>query len=361
MRAAFGWLLLAAVAWAQPEPRLPPCPEGPLFDTLPIAPEDFLAFRPLGFVSLPVHIFPAKHSSFSFGPPGEPAPERTVRFPGRVWVTQVTSTRFPAGNSGYQVVFYACREFRAYLYHLKDINERVKAAFEGGSPRCYDYVDQTGTIVKCEGRVFVEAQGGENDLRVAPDGFVNLQHYPFDYPYYVSPVDYYPPELRERFAAKLASFDGAAPRTAEPRVGSYRPDIAGTAQGNWFFPGVYARDATDWSPSVALVHDYIDPAQPVFSIGTKVEGVRMGLYTFEPRESGRVNRDFAAVRGDGIYCYEGMRGGRTAGMLPAGRLDGVLLVALEGDAGLKMERREAASCDAAAPWTFTAAATLFER
>ena len=375
---AIAAMALTLPAVAQPEPRLPTCPEGPLFDTLPIAPEDFLAFRPLGFLSLPIHIFPAKHSSFTFVAPGQPAPERTVRFPGRVWVTQVTSTRFPNGNSGYQMVFYACREFRSYLYHLKDINESVKAAFEAGEKRCYDYIDMSGTIVKCDGRLFHEVQGGEiaglsgdgssgvdfgaNDLRVSPRGFLNLPHYSFDYPYYVSPIDYFPPESKRLFEAKLASFDGAIPRTAEPRAGSYRPDVEGTAQGNWFYPGTYQREATDLSPSVALVHDYIDPAQPVFSIGTKVEGVRMGLYTFEPRESGAVNRDFTAiVAGAGPFCYEGMRGGWTVGKLPTGTLSGVLLAALDGEGRLRLERKEAATCDAAMPWTFSDAAAVFER
>lgn len=371
-------LLIAFPLFAQPEPRLPPCPDGPLLDTIPIALDEFTAFRPLGFTSLPVHIFPAKHSAFTFGPPGEIAPERTVRFPARVWVTQITSTRFPSGASGYQMTFYVCREFRAYFYHLKDINPAVKAAFESGEKRCYDYVDLTGTIVKCDGRLFHEAQSGEvagfsgdgsagvdfgaNDLRAAPEGLVNLDHYPYDYPYYVSPVDYYPPELKLQLESKLGAIDGERPRTAEPRAGSYRQDVPGTAAGNWFYPGVYARESPDISTSVALVREYVDPDTLLFSIGTKVAGVAMSLYSFTPREEGRVNRAFDAVAaGGGIHCYEGMRAGRTAGLLPTGAIAGVLLVEAGADERLRIERRDGASCEAAAPWAFTEGVSVFER
>lgn len=371
------FFLLTAVAWAQPETRLAACPEGPLFDTLPLAPENFLAFRPLGFLSAPIHMFPAKHSSFTFVPPDQVTPERPVVFPGRVWITQVTSTRFPNGNSGYQIVFRPCRDFLAYFFHLKDINEAVKAVFESSPRNCYDYIDQSGTIVKCEGRIFHEMQGGEYagvsgdsagvdfgavDLRVEPTGFTNLQHYPYDYPYYVSPVDYFPPELKQLLETKLASYDGTVPRTAEPRAGSYRPDVPGTAQGNWFFPGTYMRESTDLSSAIALVHDYVDSAQPVFNIGLKVGGVRMGTYTFAPLTEGNVNRDFRdATTEGGVFCYEGFRAGRTVGLLPTGSIAGILLVALDKEGRLQVERQDASSCASSMPWSFTASATIFER
>jgi len=365
----------------QSHPGLPPCPEGPLYWVLPMALEDFVAFRPLGFLSIPIHFFPAKHSSFILATPGEPAPQKPVLFPGDAWVVEILSTAFPNGGSGYQVQFQPCNQVRSYFYHLKDIAAPLKAAFDSAEQRCYDYSDPTGTIVKCQARVWVEVSAGEPagmtgdgtsgvdfglvDFRLEPKGFVDLNHYPFDYPYYASPLDYFPPEVKAQLEGKLASWDGRIPRTAEPRAGSHRLDTAGTAQGGWFFPGTDMRsNPENMTPHLALVQDYIDPEQPVFVIGTKVSGVRMGLYSFEASENGLLNRRFRDVTPDGnIYCYEGMRGGRTAGQLPLASLAGVLMISMPDETTLQLEKQgeEASTCESLRPWQFRENATRFQR
>ena len=147
-RLATLFLALAARAAAQSGPRLPACPQGPLVDTPPMALEDFIAFRPLGFLPVPIHIFPAKHSSFSLALPGEPTPERPVRFPGKAWVTEVVSTHYGDGRTGYQMVFRPCREF--------DIDERLKSESKRLPRDCYDFIDRTGTIGKCQARLLYD-------------------------------------------------------------------------------------------------------------------------------------------------------------------------------------------------------------
>jgi len=374
-------VLWAAIAAAQPPPPpdVPACGNAPLFDTIPMALDDFLAFRSLGFLSPPIHIFPAKHSAFSLALPGQSAPERPVRFPGDAWLTEIWFDIFPDGQTAYQLIFYPCSEFQSYFNHIKDIPESLKAAYQLSEKTCMDHVDQTGKIVKCRARVLLKVSSGELagisgngagvdfgaiDFRVAPLGFVNLEHYSHDYPYYVSPVDYFVPDLKAQFETKLGGWDGQSPRTAEPKAGAYRQDIEGTAQGNWFYPGLNLRNTTDLSPFLALVHDYVDPSQPVFSIGSKVEGVRMGLYSFAPREAGLVNRDFKDVAPDGnTYCYEGFTAGRTAGGLPLGNLDGVLLVSMPSPTALMIERQGSSGqlCATLPDWRFTESATTFER
>jgi len=374
-------LLWAASGAAQPPPPpdVPACQDGPRFDAIPMALEDFLAFRPLGFLSLPIHIFPAKHSAFSLALPGQPSPERPVRFPGDAWVTEIWFDLFPDGQTAYQLIFYPCSEFQSYFSHIKDVPERLKAAYEQSEKSCMDFVDLTGKIVKCRARVLVRVSSGELagisgngagvdfgaiDFRVAPVGFVNLEHYSHDYPYYVSPVDYFVPGLKAQFETKLGGWDGQTPRTAEPKAGSYRQDLAGTAQGNWFYPGLSLRNTTDLSPFLALVHDYIEPSQPVFSIGTKVAGVRMGLYSFVPRDTALVNRDFKDVTASGdTYCYEDLRAGRTAGGLPLGNLEGVLLVSMPSPTTLMIERQGTSGqvCADLPDWRFTESATTYER
>jgi hypothetical protein len=374
-----GTFLLVVAAGAQPNPSLPGCPDGPLYSVIPMAVDDFLAFRPLGFLSVPTHMFPAKHSSFAMSLPGTETPEKPVLFPSDVWVTEIWSYR-SANYGGYQIYFQPCDRVRAYFFHLKDISDSLKAAFQAGDKRCADFNDPQGVIVKCQARVSIKAAAGEPagvsgdgagvdfgmaDFRIEPTGLVDPNHYPFDYPYYVSPVDYYPPALKAQFEAKLASWDGTIVRTAEPRSGSYRPDIPGAAQGNWFFPGLNMRiNSEDMTPHLALVQDYIDPAEPVFAIGTRLAEARMGLYSFAPRDSGLTNRQFRDVTSDGnLYCYDAWKSGRSVGLLPLTRLDGVLLVSMPSETTLRVEKQGSAgaTCESAQPWRFTQSAASFER
>lgn len=364
--------------------NLPPCPDGPVFSVMPFEPADYLAFRPLGFVSVPIHLFPAKHSAFSMSLPGETAPVKPMRFPGDLWVTEIWSTRFPSGQSGYQIYYQPCAQMRGYFNHLLDIAAPLKEAFDAAAKQCVDFIDLTGTIVKCQARVLLKVQAGDAagtsgdgsagvdfslaDFRREPEGLIKLEHYPSDYPYYVSPVDYFTEDVKSEFAATLGSYDGQVPRVAEPRTGDYRPDVPGTAKGNWFFPGVYLRDVTDYSASIALVSDYVDPRQPVFSIGTSIRGLNMGTYSFSVGSDevlvNRINVPFAQVASDGaVYCYERFINGRTIGGLPAGRVDGVILVAVPTDTTLVVEKQGTAgtSCESLRPWTFTSNATQFER
>jgi hypothetical protein len=139
-------------------------------------------------------------------------------------------------------------------------------------------------------------------------------------------------------------------------------DVPGTAQGNWFFPGIYLRDAPDVSPLLALAHDYVDPSQPLFSIGTSIQGVNPGLYTFQIESQGLVNRDFSEVSADGqTYCYENFLQDRAAGGMPVGQLSGILLLSMPSDTTLVIEAVEGRSCAESAEWVFSAKATSFER
>ncbi|MBI4908614.1 MAG: hypothetical protein HY820_33650 [Acidobacteria bacterium] len=373
-------LAVLSLSGQQAQP-LPACPEGPLFQVIPMGASDYVAFRPLGFLTLPIHFFPAKHSSFVLALPGEPTPVREVRFPGQVWVVDILSTKFSSGNTGYQVQFQPCDKVRSYLYHLRDISPSLLDVFEQAEKRCFEQSFADGsTVLKCQARVFHEVAAGDLagytgdgtsgidfglvDFRLDPKGFADLANYPFDYPYYASPIDYYPPELQAEFEAKLASWDGKVKREAEPKAGSYRIDIVGTAQGGWFFPGSNMRsNPDDMTPHLALVSDYIDPRQPVIAMGIKVSGAAMGLYSFTPAESGDVNRPFHEVTPGNIHCYEGMRAGRSVGQLPLRSLPGVLLISLADETTLIVDRQgdSAASCESLRPWRLSELATTFQR
>jgi hypothetical protein len=94
----------------------------------------------------------------------------------------------------------------------------------------------------------------------------------------------------------------------------------------------------------------------------------MGTYSFEPAAlealDRKVNVPFDKVTPDGgIYCYERFIAGRTAGGLPTGRMDGVLLLSLAADSTLMVEKQgdTASACESIRPWQFTGSATRYER
>ncbi len=359
-----------------PDPRFPACTSGPLFDTLPLPLDGFIGFRALGFLAPPIHVFPAKHSSFARSLPGDMPAPATVRSPGHAWLTTVEESTFPAGNKAYTLYFYACRDVRVFFNHIGAVSSRVAAEMSNLQPTCFD-VDTgagSGLVRKCDYAMQLELQGGDDvgqsdmaagvdfgmvDFRQPPAAFAEPTHYNRDWLYFASPVPLFTPETRAALEPRVGAYDGSLRRTADPIWGTYVQDLPGTAQGNWFVPGKTLTNTTEVSSFVALVHDYVDPSQPVLSNGTSIPGLGMGLYTFPLETTGVVNRDFADVRPGATYCYERFSQGRTRGASPLTTPAGVVLVAMPDASTLRLEHVAATTC-AAAP-ALSAAATTFVR
>ena len=91
----------------------PADPASPLFGTAPVDPADFIALRPLGFQSVPIHVFPAKHAAFSMTPLGATPQPRPVRAPARATVREMIEVRNPAtGGGNFHVLMFPCRDVR---------------------------------------------------------------------------------------------------------------------------------------------------------------------------------------------------------------------------------------------------------
>lgn len=352
------------------------CPDGPLFDHIPMALSDFRAFRPLGFVTQPQHILGAKHSNFSINLPHESKKGLKVEFPSDAVVAALIRTESSQG-SGYQMVFYPCDNFKSYFFHLGTVSEKLAQEFTSGKATCQTIGAGNDMIKKCQVAADVKVKSGELagtsdgfggvdfgavDYRLPPAEYANLKRYDGDYPYYTSPILYFVPELKAQLVNKLRSIDGTVQRTAEPVTGTLMQDVKGTAQGNWFIGGQSFMNRQDFSPFLALLHDYIDPSQPLFSMGTSVKGLAMGLYGFKPMASGHINRDFKDIQPDGsTYCFDNFLSGKTAGGLNFSRLDGILIVTMPDETKLKIEKISNASTCANTHLAFTSAATTFER
>lgn len=360
---------------------VPACPAStatPLLGTSPVALADFIAFRPLGFLSPPIHMFPAKHSAFSMTPPGRAPVRRPVVAPGRLVVTEIYEASFSSGGRNYQVFVHPCRDVRIYFGHLAAIAPRLAAAFAAQPPACNSFADGTGTVTTCrrtgldvaleEGEVLGEGPDtagvdfGLLDFRRSPAGFIRLDHYDAYYPYYASPLEYFSPAARSALEAKTGDVLGTRMRTAAPIGGTYAVDLAGRARGNWFLPGRYHSNSTDLSAFLGLAHDYVDPSFPLLAVGTSVAGMAMGLYSYRVEAAGLTNRDSAAIGPDGnIHCIDGFVSGRSPGSMPLATPPGVLLLAMPSNETLTVELRAASSCSALGTRAFSARATTFER
>jgi hypothetical protein len=359
------------------ESGLTACPkdvEVPIFSVLPMRLEDFTAFRPLGFVTFPSHIFGAKHSNFVINQPSESKKGLPVRFPSDAVVTQITFMESDKG-SGYQLVFYPCEKFKSYLFHLGTISEALTQAFDAGNPICKDFRFGLGDdIRKCELKTNVRVKMG--DLAGTNDGssgvdwgavdyrithkFANPNRYDFDYLHYVSPVPYLISELKDQMTDRLKSYDGTVARIAEPRWGTIAQDILGTAQGNWFLTDKTIMNTQDFSIFLALLHDYIDPAEPIIVMGSSVAGLQFGIYSFLPQSTGVINRDFKDVKPDGkIYCYEKFKSDTTRGKIYLTQISGSILMTMPDDKTLRVAYSSGVCADA--PAQLSNSATTFLR
>ena len=246
--------------------------------------------------------------------------------------------------------------------------------FDAAQPTFQDFTfDASGTVNKCEAKLQLAVKSGDPvggsdsfggvdwggvDYRVTAN-YANPDRYDGDYAHYVSPVSYLRPDLKAQMVDKLGSFDGEIKRTAEPRVGTLNEDVPGTAAGNWFIGDQSFRNSQDFSPFLALRHDYVDPTQPELSMGTSVAGVNKGLSSFAVATSGTTNRDFKDVKPDGqVYCYDHFLTGRSAGHLPLSTVTGVILLQLPTATTLKVEHQPG---DCTTTHTLTPVATTFSR
>ncbi|TAK23115.1 MAG: hypothetical protein EPO26_09720 [Chloroflexota bacterium] len=337
-----------------------------------------MAFRPLGFMSPPIHVFPAKHSAFSMTRPDAKPVPRPVRSPGRMWVAEIWRAGFSSGGENFQVFTYPCRDVRVYWGHLTTVAPRLRDEFEKAPPVCNSFFEGTATVTTCRrSGLSIELSAGEEfgtgpdsagidfgviDFRRAPAAFVRLDHYDSYYPYYASPLDYFTTDTRAKLERKTGNVFGNRARTAAPIGGTHMHDLPGTAVGNWFLPGKNFRTTTDLSGAIGLASDFADPTQPIIALGTSVRGARMGLYAFPPRETGTINRRFADVRADGrIYCYEGFSREQSPGGMPLTRPSGVLLLSLPTETTLRVEHVNQPACPPDSARAFGADAATFER
>ena len=339
----------------------------------PIPLNSITGWIPLGQMAPSGHTFPTDHQYLYInGTPGQTVYKNPVLVaPADMYVTYIhAGTTTPPGLADYSIEFALCKEVYGQFGHVNSISPSLLALVGPLDQQCTTYSPNAGTTVQtCQTKlvaVLVHAgdvlgsAGGDPphsialdfwfwDGRVPAAVFANPARFPmnndlFDAYHIVGANEYFAEPLKTTIAGMMGTFDGSTHRTMLPLGGTIAVDIAGTAMGHWYSPGLPLSPET---PHLAIAPDNVVANRVGFSIGQSNPGWTRGLVEFTPLSSGNVNRNPAQVTADGnIYCYESPN-------------DWILLMKMPSATALQLEGRVGTvSCAAAQPWTFTAGASF---
>ena len=318
---------------------------------LTISPLDQASFKslvPLGSLNPSSHVFPTDHLYFYLT---DKTIEVPVYAPGNLTIIRISQDAGGVGTST-QVNDYSIQlgSDESYLQfgHVARLTDAMISALDFSKGDCQTYTLGNGSVQKnvtCRQKIKVKAGDiigysgkavGQNALDFGM--YVNLKP--------VCPVDYFSEPIKSQLTGRYSSFDGLVKRTLVPLCGNADQNAENTVQGIWLNPG---KPKYPESEHIALVHDNIDPTQPAFSIGLSFTGLTSGVYTFEPKATGFINRDFLDVKVDGaVYCYQYRNKGSMVDLPNAS-----IILKLEDSKSLRIERRY---CDCScAPYSFASA------
>lgn len=351
------------------------CGSGPVLTHSPMTDGTFRHITPLGNVAPPAHTFPTGHMYFSLpfeetgqndGPFGDgmvfPAQEVYAAADARIAslaLADVVSTMAGDAQSyqEFDLHLEVCDGIWIKYGHIGPLSDRLQALVDESEPNwCNSYSTGSIAVERCEYSPDWTVEAGEliafTSGRAAAFDFGASRLEGSNGWTRVSecPLDLYGEQQRIGFEELLGT--SQLQHTAAPLCGTVYQDIPGTAQGRWF---TTLEEHGPEDQNIALVHDNVDPAVPVFSIGTSLPGVQSNVYRFAPAATGNVNREFASVTpGSGVVCYEGLADRWGSG------LGQTLLVEMQDETTLRVEAVHQESCDAGS-WSLSAGAVSYLR
>jgi len=312
------------------------CPSGKeLFTTFPVKEGDYTAIIPLGNTNPTGHVFPTDHIYVEVFDPQNPALMKTAGrkaliSPADMWIFGIQKSEQVGGITDWGMDFSPCRDIKGKFGHVGTISAKLQTEVDKAEGKCDEYVTGGNTYRSCryeELKIRVKAgevigtSGSErsgmldiwmSDYRETPIKRANESRWDSQLNYVSCFLDYYKPSLTEKYYDLLRGPNNGK-RAKEPRCGTTEVDIAGTAQGVWFYN--LQGQVRQEDPHLALVFDNLETDKQIFSVGTSAKGagIPSGTFYFAPQGMGRVNRDFSQVTADGsVYCYNsGQRNGGT--------------------------------------------------
>lgn len=352
------------------------CESGPYFTKLPVDKESIAFFIVLGQFNPPGDVFPRGQTGLQL--------KSSTLIPlyavGDIEITRVESTHwlespFREGHTDYSLSFEIpnCRAIYGNYQHVAGLEPMLEAYL--ADAECEIYSTESETVESCGAYVNIEFSSG-TVLGQAGGATTGLDFDLFDKRIvheYVAAHRYSGPSLwaicpQSLFVDPLRDFllsitgRGELRRVDEPRCGTMEIDIKDTAQGMWVLDGQdVPLNFSTYDKFFALAPDDLQPetfhvlvtAHPEFEVdpGGSV------VFRFRLENSGRINRRFSGLPGDGsIYCY-----------VPEGFQNTSFFIAYETEGKVSLERKDHAvgesPCYDAPPdtWAFSGEALRLMR
>jgi hypothetical protein len=277
---------------------------------------------PVGSMGPPVHTIPTDHAGFYINGTGIP-----LLAPAAARVTSVSRTRylvspFRQGQTDHSVILKLCGSFTLRFSHIVTVSAPI--ASEITSSGCEQYSTANETVQSCTNEhASVEVAAGETLGTVGgptagafdfglydashDNYFVNPGRYSGATRTAVCPYEPFPAAIRDQLYARITA-DGLPPSGESPQCGSMSVDVAETARGAWVLQSQPVNQTGDETNFLVLApHPMFPESRQTFSAGPTAIAAPFTTSTqarYPRQTSGRVNRQFADVPGDGlIYCY----------------------------------------------------------
>lgn len=348
---------------------LPACPQGKeLFTVFPLKESDYDSITPLGNLNPTGHTFPTDHLYVQVSglekygyESGNPANRKALLAPTDMYITKIAKSEEIGGIADYAIEFSPCRDALGKFGHVGSLSPKIKDEIAKINTKCDEYSTGGNNYKNCEyPSLKIQVKAGEeiggagdgrsamldiwmSDYREPQIKRANPSRWDAGRNYVSCFLDYYPITQNDTFYDLLRGPNGDK-RTKEPRCGTVEVDVAGTAQGVWFYNLQGQIQQED--EHLALAWDNIQTDKQVFSVGTAGQngGVKSGAYSFVPKTDGQVDHDFSQVSADGnVYCYD------TANINQQGAKKAILLT-MPSAQKLRLKSAPTATCGAG-PWT----------
>lgn len=314
---------------------VPDCNQNSKYTVLPLKETDFFSIRPLGNLNPSSHTFPTDHiyleTTNSEGWSKSNQKSRPLYSPGDIWVSKISkSENRTMGVADYDIEFYLCKDIKGQFGHVGTLSEKIASKLQQPE-NCNEYTTGGRTYRRCSYELGEEIKAGEKigtagdgqsgmldiwaiDYRLQPIEFANPKRWRTDSFYVTCPADHFTAELKDTLLKRFIGPNNGV-RTKEPVCGTIDVDVKNTAQGAWFPPGGPEGPGSE-DRNVALVSDNVETDKQVFSMGLSgvSKGFKSGTYSFTPKSTGLIDRNFSEVQSDGkIYCYNTSENTRSDG------------------------------------------------
>jgi hypothetical protein len=282
------------------------------FSVLPVAIANGMTLTALGSLNPPGHVLPTDHVYFydwdlSSRSPSHAADDRTVYMPATGAVFFVMK---PTGTDT-KVMFRATENFYFYLDHLlPSVPLTIGQIIQAGTP-----IGHTGAGVTLDLGAF--------DMSVSHTGFVNEARYGASTLHYVSPWNYFTPELAAQIHPHLYRTPSAVDQDGKIDFG-----FKGTLAGDWFLQGMPADSSSGpygWPRTIGFERDYYDPSQVRVSIGGTIASP--GVWAI----------DASMPRPEQVTVASGLVAYRLYSIFDVAPPYGLMLVQMTNDSTIKVE------------------------